>query len=255
MTSKGAPVTTYQLSCRGPVGTVDRSVAAPDGAYSLEHLVPGTYACTATADTGTAAGKIEVPAGATQLELVLVSWASVTGLVVNIFTGAPVPNISAMTKGTASLDILTGGGPRTDAAGRFVVERVAAGSGSLTLMTKSTLRPLATQPYTAISGQRVDVGTIKIVPLRQGDAGTLGMAITADGAAVTVSSVQAGGPAEQAGIQVGDKIKSIDGVTELPAQQAAQFLSSGEIGVGVTVRLELDRAGKVVKATVTSVKW
>src|SRR5262249_15053790 len=111
--------------------------------------------------------------------------------------------------------------------------------------------------FKAGEGERVDLGTLKVVPPRQGDAGTFGMAVSADGGVLSVSSVKPGGPAEQAGIQTGDKIISIYGqaVAELGADHASQFLSSGEVGIGVTVPLELERGGQKVQATVTSVKW
>ncbi len=255
----GAPVTEYDLTCRGPAGPIDREVAAADGAYSLEHLAPGPYDCKASSDAGTASGKVDVPAGAAQLELVLIPWASLTGVVISMFSGAPVPGLTAITSmdGKAMVAAMTGTGPVTDATGRFDVEQVGAGSGSLMVMSASGFTPLATRPYTATQGQRVDLGTIKVVPPRQGDAGTLGMTVAAVDNVLSVTAVKAGGPAEAAGVQVGDKITTIDGqaVSVLGAQQSAQFLSSGQIGVGEVVQLGLDRGGATVQATITSIKW
>ena len=259
--SGGAPVTEYDLTCRGPAGPIDREVSAADGSYSLEHLAPGPYDCKASADAGTATGKVDVPAGAAQLELALMPWASLTGVVVSMFSGAPVPGLSAMVeadnKGMTAA--IMGTGPMTDGTGRFVIERVAAGSGSVMLLNPaSTLgNDLATRSFTATQGQRADLGIIKVVPPRQTDAGTLGMTVTAADNVASVTAVKAGGPAAAAGVQVGDKLVSIDGqaVSALGVTQSVQFLSSGQIGVGEVVALGLDRAGTPVQASVTSIKW
>jgi protocatechuate 3,4-dioxygenase beta subunit len=149
---RAAPLAAYDLDCRGPAGRVDRHVEAADGSYTLEHLAPGHYACEATADAGTADGEVEVPAGAATLELTLVPWASIVGTVVSVLTGKPVPNVAAIvssghgdTKEIANL--LIGGGPSTDASGRFTIDHVGAGSGSVTLMAMGNLSsPLATKP-------------------------------------------------------------------------------------------------------------
>ncbi len=260
VTQKAAPLAAYDLDCRGPAGRVDRHVEAADGAYQLEHLAPGHYACEATADAGTADGEVDVPAGTATLELSLVPWASIVGTVVSVLTGQPIPNVAALvtaghgdTKEIAGL--LTGGGPSTDASGRFTIDHVGAGSGSVTLFSKVSLTsPLATKPYSVTAGQRLDLGTIKVVPPRQGDAGTLGMATEIDAKGLTVSLVQPGGPAAQAGVVVGDRITAIDGqsVADLTPDIAQKVLSSGIIGAGQQVVLELERGATV---TLTAAKW
>jgi protocatechuate 3,4-dioxygenase beta subunit len=259
VTLRGAPVTSYSIECRGPAGPVDRPVSADDGSYDLEHLAPGSYKCTVEADNGTANGTVSVPAGAATLDLALSPWASLTGRVVSMFSGQPVAKINVFTSGmgkNSMADILTGNGPTTDADGRFLIDHVGVGSGQIVLMGASAgFKPLATQPYTATDGQRTDVGTIKIVPPRNGDAGTFGMAIAPEGTtSLTVTSVKAGGPAEAAGVVVGDKITSVDGhtVAELGPMQAMTFLSSGSVGIGETATLALERGATV---SITSVKW
>jgi S1-C subfamily serine protease len=151
--------------------------------------------------------------------------------------------------------LITGGGPATDASGRFTIDHVGAGSGAVMLMAKSSMEgPLATKPYTVQAGQRLDLGVIKVVPPRQGDAGTLGMATEIQGDSLAVTLVQPGGPAAQAGIVVGDKIISIDGhsVAELTPATAQKVISSGTIGAGEQAGLGLERGQTV---TVTAAKW
>jgi C-terminal processing protease CtpA/Prc len=104
------------------------------------------------------------------------------------------------------------------------------------------------------AGQRLDLGTIRVVPPRQGDAGTLGMATEIDAKGLTVSLVQPNGPAAQAGVVVGDRITAIDGqsVADITPDLAQKVLSSGLIGAGQQVVLELERGATV---TLTAAKW
>jgi hypothetical protein len=271
VTSKGVPVTSYTIDCNG-ASNADRTVAAADGAYSIEHLAPGKYSCSIQTDLGTAKDTVDVPPGTATLEFKLVPWASVTGLVVSLFDHKPVPNLivvaGGMDNSAGMADIIAGGGPKTDATGRFVVPKVATGSSTVMVMDATgNFKPLATKPFTVADGQRVDVGTIEVVPPRDGDAGTLGMVTEPTGVtdekelakatSLTVDQIKPGGPAGTAGVQVGDTITSIDGraVTDLGVVQAMNYLSSGTIGVGVVVQLGIERAGAKSSVNVTSVKW
>ena len=101
VTLNGAPVVGYQISCHSPAGGADRSSAAADGAYSLEHLAPGSYKCTVEADGGTANGKVDVPAGAATLDLALTPWASISGQVVSMFD-KPGSRTSASSRAVAT---------------------------------------------------------------------------------------------------------------------------------------------------------
>jgi hypothetical protein len=258
-TAHGAPVTVYDLTCRGPVGPVDRRVTTADGSYSLEHLAPGSYACSVSADQGTARGTVDVPSGNATLDLALTPWASVTGLVVSVLSGQPVTGITVIAggfeNGRGMADVLSGKAPTTDAAGRFRVEHVAAGSGSIVLVPATGgFDQLAKKDFTASEGQLVDVGTIKVVPPRNGDAGTFGLVTAPKDGKLAVVTVAPGGPAEQAGVTTADVITALDGhaISDIGTEPAAALLSSGRIGVGATVALTLERGTTV---TLTAAKW
>jgi len=109
----------------------------------------------------------------------------------------------------------------------------------------------------AIAAIFITFSTIKVVPPRQGDAGTLGMGTNIENGALVVSDVKPGGPADGAGVKVGDKITSIDGtpVDALGTAIGQQLISSGTVGVGQAVQLGLDRGGAVVPVTVVAAKW
>ena len=259
-----APVQLYDLSCKGPDGEVDRRVTSSDGAYELEHLAPGPYACSVTSDTGVASGSADVPQGDAHLDLTLADWATVSATVVSVLTGKPIAGIAAVAQsaggrdGQSFVEALTGHISTRDDAGHVTVERVAAGSGKLVLYPKdSAFQQLASTPYTAAAGQNVDLGAIKVVPPRTGDAGTLGMVLTADGTSLVVADVKVGGPAEAAGVKPADKITSIDGVpvAGIGAAIGQELLASGTVAAGQTVALGLDRGGTAVQVTVVAAKW
>jgi hypothetical protein len=264
VTALGKPVTKYDISCDGPGREAEKFIEAADGAYTLERLAPGAFTCAVTSDAGTGTGKVDVPAGPATLDIALTPWASISGVVVSVLDKKPVVGVHAFAGAGNDVfveenftQVMSGKAPTTDAAGHFVIERVGAGKGKVAIMPAEGFTPLGTRDYTVTAGQRVDVGTIEVVPPRTGDAGTFGFATNIDGDKLLVSSVKEGGPAAAAGVQVGDRIVAISGrdVATLTLPIAQTLLASGSVGVGQAVQLGLDRAGTRVQATVTSVKW
>lgn len=258
VTQRGAPVTAYDLSCTSKAHDVSRHAQSPDGAYTLENLPPGEYTCKVEADAGTGEGKVTVPTTEARLAIPLALFGSLSGTVVSVLTAQPIPNLDVLvsTDGSprAFLEAMTGKGVKTDAQGKFVVERVPAGKGKLMLAGKAGVMNMETHDYEAKEGQLVDLGTIKIVPPRTTEAGTFGFALEAKGEALEVTSVSDGGPAAAAGIVTGDRIVTIEGipVAAIGAELAKKLLSSGTVGTGETLKLGLEK-GSVVP--VTSVKW
>ena len=262
VTLQGAPVATFDIECHSAKDDDEKHVDDKTGAYFIDRLTPGSYKCSIDSDKGTANATVEVPAGPMQQDFKLTGWATVTGVVVNVLTKQPVAGVTAFA-GTDNWssrnmnDVMTGHVPTTDASGRFVVERVAVGKGKVAIMPKDSFQPLGQRDYTAAESQRVDVGTIEIIPPRNGDAGTFGMTTVPDGDKLMVVAVRDGGPAAAAGVQIGDRVMQINGrdVAQLTPLVGSQLLASGSIDIGQTVQLTLDRAGAKVEATVTSVKW
>jgi len=262
VTLQGAPVATYDIECHAARDDGQQHVDDKTGAYSIDRLKPGSYKCSVDSDKGTANASVEIPAGPTQLDFKLTGWATVTGVVVNVLTKQPVAGVAAFA-GTDTFssrnmsDVMTGHMPTTDATGHFRIERVAVGKGKVAIVPKDAFQPLGTRDYTVAEGQHVDVGTIEVVPPRNGDAGTFGMTTVPDGDKLMIVAVRDGGPAAAAGVQIGDRVVSISGrdVAQLTPLIGSQLLASGSIDVGQTVQLSLDRAGAKVDATVTSVKW
>ncbi|HTL35852.1 MAG TPA: PDZ domain-containing protein, partial [Kofleriaceae bacterium] len=290
VTLAGAPVQVYDIECRGPhYDNNEKHVDDKTGVYEMERLTPGSYTCSVDSPNASGSGKVDVPAGPAEakLDITLTRFAVVTGTVVSILDKKPIANVNVFAGNDSNMNsatfnqMLQGTAPKTDASGHFKVERVPTGKGKVAVMPKDGFMPLGTKEYTVASeGQVVDVGVIEVVPPREGDAGTFGMSTgpifpagtgsgsamppgagpgsSFEGATLAVSSVKEGGPAANAGVKEGDVITKING-QDIKAlggpMQASQLLASGNVGVGVTVTLSLQRAGQPVQATVTSIKW
>jgi hypothetical protein len=265
VTSGGAPVAKYEIECKAEHRQSEEDhVSDVNGAYTLEHVVPGDYKCVATSDLGQAIGNVTVPPGEATLDLVMVPWASLTGTIVSVLSGEPVVGVKILAGGKDSssgrqmMDLLGGKGPTSDAAGKFAVPRVAPGKGDLVVMPKDAgFEQLAKREYEITAGQKLDLGTIKIVPPRTGDAGTLGMSTDVTDGVLTVASVKAGGPAERGGVVVGDKITTINGipVATLTPEIAKTLMSSGVVAAQQPFQLGLERGGSPVAVSVVAEKW
>ncbi|MFN0247451.1 MAG: carboxypeptidase regulatory-like domain-containing protein [Kofleriaceae bacterium] len=269
VTVDGKPVSPYDIDCDPVVREGWRShekrVTDKSGAYTLERLPPAEYSCDVTADAGKATAKITVPAGDVTLDIALVPWAQITGTVVSVLSGEPVVGVKLIASATggggdrqAFTDLLGGKGPTSDARGAFVVPRVAPGAGELVVMPATGgFQVLAKQKYDVKAGQKLDLGAIKVVPQRTGDAGTLGIGTDIEDDKLTVADVKEGGPGAGAGVQVGDRIVTINGVdvATLTPPVAQALIGSGNMSVGQTFALGVERAGAIQQVTVVSVKW
>ena len=270
VTLAGAPVAEFDVSCRPEERGVrfgsdatNRRFTNADGTYQIDRLQPGEYTCSASTAAGTATGKTVVASGPSKLDLVVQAFATITGTVVDTVTGKPVPGLLVFATGDGVdgkqfMDMMSGKGPTTDANGKFVVDKIPAGKGQVHVAPKdATMNRLATRDYTAVAGQRIDLGTMKIVPPRDGASGTYGFFPMVTGEALMVGDVKEDTPAAKAGLVEGDKIIAIDGrpVAELTADVGKQLLMPGGVPVGTRVALTLERAGQPVNAAMIAVEF
>ncbi|MBA3463344.1 MAG: carboxypeptidase regulatory-like domain-containing protein [Deltaproteobacteria bacterium] len=264
VTLDGAPSPSFTISCSGP-GNFDmpRQFTSKEGTYELDRIPPGSLKCAASSDAGRGEAEVEVPAGPATLDIKLSPWATITGTVVSVLDGKPIEGLKIIASGgdfsgTALTDTLTGKGPTSDVNGRFTITKVGAGKGSIAVMPKEAgFVELAHREYEVTAGQRLDLGTIKVVPPRTGDAGTLGLSTNLEGEVLTIATVKPGGPAEAAGVLVGDKLAAINGVpvATLTPKLAQTLLSSGSVTIGQRYQLTLDRAGTPVEVVLVGVRW
>lgn len=242
---RSGPTRDVQLSCEGHAQTVFLEHQT-DGVHTFTGVAPGEYRCTATTDTATTHASVIVGGEPATLTMSLEDHGSLAGIAVNAITGQPVAGLSVLAPGTFA---------ETDATGRFVIERVPAGSGELVLTPMHQFGVGHDKhPYTAKPGERVDVGRIKVVPPRAGDVGTFGLSVEVRGGLLTVTKVKPGGPAHRAGLNIDDVIVSLDGehLPAIGADRARRFLASEAVSAGQTVSLILANDQRV---TMTAIKW
>lgn len=247
VTHNGARVSKFAVRCiclTSFGGGEVRDVAAP---YTLERLPAGDYECEIDGDGGVTRAKASVRSGTeTKLVVELSAWASLTGTVIGVTSGKPVSGIDVLVRGETVA---------TDTSGRFVLARVPAGKGTVLLSARNAI-PIGVdkRSYVAKPGERADLGTIKIVAPRTGEPGNLGFLLEVRTGLLAVTNVQTGGPAANAGLEVGDTILSIDGrqVSDLGVETANRLLGPGVVGEGQTVTLGLARGAAIA---VTAAKW
>ncbi|MEO8703042.1 MAG: carboxypeptidase regulatory-like domain-containing protein, partial [Kofleriaceae bacterium] len=255
VTLGAAPVAAFDIDCTpkpDAAGHIDSDDVSPerrftnaDGTYLLERMAPGEYTCNVRANAGTGTGKVTLASAPAKLDFALAPYASITGTVVHAITGEPVKGLNVLAHGDnmdteAFGDLISGKGPVTDASGRFLIEHVPAGKGKLAVVPREAFNELATRDYTTVAGQRLDVGTIKVVPPREGgENGTIGITTANDEGKLTVASVMPEGPADLAGVRGGDRVVSIDGkpVAEMGVEIAQGYLFAGGLAIGQKVVL------------------
>lgn len=235
---------------RSPRGA--RKFEDVQGAFTLDHLPPGSYVLTASAQgkPPTRSDSIDVRGGATTdgVRIVLPQGGSVVGHVLDDH-GAPLPGavlrfdlVSAVVGDDASAT--------TDEDGAFRLD--GAPSGPFTLRAEKPGYRTKLVP-----GLRVDSGNtltqdVTLGALNGGGGMELagigaGLGQNADG--VFVATVFGGDPAERAGLHQGDRIVAIDGedTSGMSVADAVQRLRGP---VGTTVGMSVRRGGQTIDVVI-----
>jgi protocatechuate 3,4-dioxygenase beta subunit len=277
VTAKGAKVERYEIALKGKSSRTTH-IYDPEGFYRVTRLDPGTYEVSVDSELGVATDEIEVVAGTTaRLDIALDPFGRLRGKVVDQAAGEPIANLAVMVEAegrganqAAAFSMLFGQGPRTDATGRFDLDRVPPGSGKLQLMDRDAIDggAVATVRYTVRPGETLDLGTvtgIRASTIPADERGELGLATTvatwtarpqgdpeADDARppadserprLWISSVTPGGAAAEAGVRPGDEVVAIDGrdVAGLGPDTARRLLSPTHVRAGKDVAVEIQR--------------
>lgn len=243
-----------------------------DGAWRLTNLPPGKFEISVEAPEGNAKTDVELAEGAeeTNIELVLAPRVTLEGTLVDAETGEPVPGLKVgVGAATGRVDLGRGGkgGQKdvSDAQGRFVVE--GAPTGKIRVIVTSAGMARSNYGTTALSYRiepepRVqDLGRIELVEdrlARSEEPGDLGFKIKElepdvepEDVRRVVAVVRPGGPAEAAGLKVGDEIANIDG-QDVRGVESYRYTKLVRVPAGTTVSLGVEtQAGqlRVVKVT------
>jgi Carboxypeptidase regulatory-like domain/PDZ domain len=279
-----AAIDAVSISVEGPV-TRGKQLRDPSGSFVIERLDPGHYQVSASGKQGVAHAELDVENGkATKVVLELEGYGTLRGIVVDR-NGVGVGGLTVMAQGKhdmspgAVLGMFTGAGPRTDDEGRFEIDEVPPGEGTVSFIDRDAPDggAAAEVSYSLDGDASKDLGTITAIidaKVPASERGELGLsthvakwserprAIGDDDQRpapdelehLWVSAVVVDGAADVAGVEPGDEIVAIDGqaVTGSAARSLAGLLQPHSVRGGQSVRVELDRAGSSRSVTMTA---
>lgn len=241
VTSGGRPVTQFEVHAGIELG---RTFVSDDGRFSVERLDPKELEITIVAAQGAVTRVVGLRSGVRATEtFALEPWGRVTGRVVGT-DGTSRSDVAVQVRARGGerdhsqrlVDELSGAPLSTGADGRFVVEGIGTGRGSLGFGGGGVLsgKPIRGQVLFFVEpGGTTDVGDVVVLDAADGldeEAGILGLSLAAgydapgtehlgatmvppDGpGSLWVDEVEPGSPADAAGLRVGQCVRSIDGV-------------------------------------------
>lgn len=251
----------FQVSVRDrAAGISDRdSFLQTDGKWQLANLPPGKFEVTVEATEGNAKTEVELAAGAevTDVELVLTPRVRLQGRLVDAVTGEPIPGlkVSVSAGGGFSFrgDMGKGDQPDvSDAQGSFVIEDAPTGKVSILVSAPGFTnndygfnwipRRLAAEPRTQDLG---DIELYKDQVERGQEEGDLGFKTKEpepdsepEARRHVIAFIRPGGPADVAGLKVGEEIVVVDGekVTGIDAYRYGKLtrvLPGAKVKLGV----------------------
>lgn len=278
VTSAGVPVTRFELEGCEIDGRY--TVIAADGSFTLARLSPGRCHVVVTTDDGAASTTVSLDAGSTaRVALELGAWGSVEGVLVAAGDGKPLAGVEVVVgRGTGQRkanDVAVASlfGSRanvTDASGRFTIEGVGPGRGELAFQLGNTMmsdgQTLGHHGYAVEPGGRQDLGSIVVlapIEIPEAERGSLGMEVkaTGDEAAgdegprpVRITWLEPAGPAERAGLRVGDRVVGLDDLTEaeLGTSTLLAAFRPRRIAAGRGYAVHVDRDGTRLAVTIVA---
>lgn len=259
----------FQISVRDrAAGISDRdSFLQTDGQWRLTNLPPGKFEVTVEATEGNAKAEVELTAGAevTNVELVLTPRVRLQGRLVDATTGEPIPGLKVSVSAGGGFSFRGDMGKAdqpdvSDAQGNFVVEDAPTGKVSVLVSSPGFTqndygwnwipRRLAAEPRTQDLG---DIELYKDQVARGQEEGDLGFKIKEaepdsepEARRHVIAFVRPGGPADTAGLKVGEEITVVDG-EEVRGVDAYRYAKLTRVLPGAKVKLGV-LAGNVLRA-------
>jgi len=237
----GKPMGAFLVVARTDEGQLyGQPFVSGDGTFDLGELVPGLYEVTAEASglPPSRAEPVEISPGATaEADLTIEEGRAVRGVVLDADTKRPIPGARIARSGSVMLEWPLSEpktSTTTDLNGRFAIRRL---SRDESLVVSA---PGYNQWEVADREVQLRDLTIELTPAGA-DAGSEfgGVGINWGDAFPVVGSVVPGGPAERAGVDVGDRLARIDGSPS--PEQLSQVVALVRGPVGSMVELGFER--------------
>ncbi|MEL6186563.1 MAG: carboxypeptidase regulatory-like domain-containing protein, partial [Myxococcota bacterium] len=248
------------------------SVFRTEGKFLLENLPAGEYEVLAGSSSGDAKttvtlGEAEAKTG---VKLQLVPRVTITGTLVDADTGEPVEGLKVRARGEGGggSTFYFGGEERTDtpdisdASGRFELENAPTGKVNFTVMKQGSWMDDSEDSYgwntffrrVPSEPEVQDIGELELVKERMKNsetAGDLGFKFKEqepggepEDVVLEVAVVRPGGPAAQAGLNVGDVVTSMEG-KDVSGANSRRSWKLMRVPEGKTVKLGLKEGGEV----------
>jgi protocatechuate 3,4-dioxygenase beta subunit len=200
-----------------------------DGSFVIRELPPGNYEVTATSSEGSAKTTVVLAAGQSieDLSIELINKITVEGRLVDADTRAPVPGMEVRISASGNFAFNRGPGTQdhvSDADGRFRVDDVVVGKVRVMILPRGSDSIYAGSNRDLVVGSEPavqDIGELELLPRRtktDEKAGDLGYKLTRpdpdiepEDRQLEVAVIRPGGPAENTGLAVGDRIVEVDG--------------------------------------------
>ena len=174
------------------------------------------------------------PGKSTEVEVALTGGsASITGRAVWKGGATPAQAVSVF----LDKQLSGSGDAQTGADGRFLLKDVKPGTHTVRLWASADGTP-ETRTVKVDSAEAVDLGDVAVTT-RKTAPGTVGAGFSEERGWVSVAWLTPEGPAEKAGVRVGDRLLSVDGLVVRNRQEAEQRTKGAP---GTPLRLELRRA-------------
>lgn len=258
---KGKPVTAFTISIdsyTSPSGERDaspfrsRHFESPTGEFTLDKLDPGQYVIAASAEghPPQKSRPVQVEAGqrARGVQITFEAGATLSGLVTDRENNQPVEGVRVR------LDAVTGGPGSvfavTDATGHYTLSGVPAGPFSVRYSHEAYKERIVSLDASSTTSLKQDVDLAKRGDGPEMEMSGIGASLSQGARFVEVTMVLPGGPAEAAGVQVGDRIERIDGrsAESLSVNDCVQRLRGPE---GTRVSVTLGRGSQHIDLTIT----
>ncbi|HEY8206592.1 MAG TPA: carboxypeptidase regulatory-like domain-containing protein [Myxococcaceae bacterium] len=243
----GAPVPSFRVSARSDDGqSYDRPFISADGSFDLGEVIPGRYRVRADRPgfPSSEGAEIEVSPGTpAEVTLTLQEGLSVHGVVLDAATRGPIAGARIASPGESSLAApvgLTRVSATTDFNGRFALKRFVLLGDSLTVSAPGYVS-------WELGGQELKRGeiTIELTPTTA-DAGTeYGGVGLAWKELLVVARLAPGGPAERAGVVIGDRLIRIDGAPLSDDLQQAVEKVRGPPGTQIELGFDRQDGGEL----------
>lgn len=236
-----------------PTGQV-KGIDDPRGAFRWEGLTAGTYVLTAGAPGRPPARSrpVEVERNRTSghVRIVLVAGAVLAGRVLDMETRRPIAGASVNFDTLTTTSLGSGGFATTDASGAYALPGAPPGPFSIRVAHPSYMGKVVAGLETR--GAR---SITRDVELRAVDGGArdevvgIGTILVPSAKGVELGPLVAGGPAESAGMQKGDRLRRVDGedASGWTLADCVQRLRGAE---GSIVRLQVEREGRALEFSV-----